>query len=54
MLVKGWLKAEWGVSEHNRKARFYRLTPEGRKQLEQEAAEFDRMVRAIQLVMRTA
>lgn len=54
MMVKGWLKAEWGVSENNRKARFYNLTPAGRKQLEQEAAEFDRMVRAIQLVMRTA
>src|SRR5881398_2999989 len=54
MLVKGWLSAEWGVSENNRKARFYRLTPAGRKQLDQEAAEFDRMVRAIQLVMRTA
>ena len=54
MMVKGWLAAEWGISENNRKARFYRLTPAGRKQLEQEAAEFDRMVRAIQLVMRTA
>ena len=54
MLVKGWLAAEWGVSENNRKARFYRLTPAGRAQLDQEAAEFDRMVRAIQLVMRTA
>ena len=54
MMVKGWLAAEWGVSENNRKARFYRLTPAGRKQLDQEAAEFDRMVRAIQLVMRTA
>jgi PadR family transcriptional regulator len=54
MLVKGWLKAEWGTSENNRKARFYRLTPEGRKQLEHEAEEFDRLVRAIQLVMRTA
>src|ERR1044072_6545089 len=43
MMVKGWLDAEWGVSENNRKARFYRLTPEGRKQLEQEGAEFDRM-----------
>src|SRR5215470_17586831 len=53
MLVKGWLKAEWGVSENNRRARFYRLTPEGRKQLEKEADEFNRMVRAIQLVMRT-
>ena len=54
MLVKGWLKAEWGTSENNRRARFYRLTPEGRKQLEKEASAFDRMVRAIQLVMRPA
>jgi transcriptional regulator len=54
MLVKGWLAAEWGISENNRKARFYRLTPEGRKQLALEASEFDRMVRAIQLVMRSA
>jgi len=54
MLVKGWLASEWGVSENHRKARFYRLTPEGRKQLDKEAGEFDRMVRAIQLVMRTA
>src|SRR5580658_4595260 len=54
MLVKGWLAAEWGISENNRKARFYRLTPEGRKQLTQEADEFDRLVRAIQLVMRSA
>jgi len=41
MLVKGWLAAEWGISENNRKARFYRLTPDGRKQLAQEANEFD-------------
>jgi len=54
MLVKGWLASEWGVSENNRKARFYRLTPEGRQQLDKEAGEFDRLVRAIQLVMRTA
>jgi transcriptional regulator len=54
MLVKGWLTSEWGVSENHRKARFYRLTPEGRKQLDKEAGEFDRLVRAIQLVMRTA
>jgi transcriptional regulator len=53
MMVKGWLKADWGVSENNRKARFYRLTPAGRQQLEQESRDFDRMVRAIQLVMRT-
>src|SRR4051794_2035897 len=54
MLVKGWVKAEWGISENNRKARFYQLTADGRKQLEQEAEDFDRLVRAIQLVMRTA
>ena len=54
MLVKGWLAAEWGISENIRKARFYRLTPEGRKRLDAEASEFDRLIRAIQLVMRTA
>jgi len=54
MLVKGWLAAEWGISENNRKARFYRLTAEGRKQLNAEAKEFDKLVRAIQMVMRTA
>jgi|SRR5947209_20371410 len=54
MLVKGWLEAEWGVSENNRRARFYRLTAEGRKQLHSEAREFDRLVKSIQLVMRTA
>lgn len=53
MLVKGWLKAEWGISETKRKARFYRLTPAGRKRLEAETEEFNQMVRAIQLVMRT-
>lgn len=53
MLVRGWLTAEWGTSEHNRRARFYRLTPEGRKQLALETEEFDRLVKAIQLVMRT-
>jgi DNA-binding PadR family transcriptional regulator len=54
MLVKGWLVAEWGTSENNRKARFYRLSEEGRAQLEQESAEFDRLVAAIQLVLREA
>ena len=53
MLVKGWLTAEWGVSENNRRARFYRLTPAGRRRLNQESHAFSRMVRAIQLVMRT-
>lgn len=54
MLLKGWLKAEWGISENNRKARFYRLTAEGRTQLERETGDFEKLVQAIQLVMRTA
>ena len=53
MLVKGWLAAEWGISENNRRARFYRLTVAGRKQLDAEANEFEKLVRSIQLVMRT-
>jgi len=54
MLVKGWLKAEWGTSENNRRARFYRLTAQGRQQLERETKGFDKLVLAIQRVMRTA
>ena len=54
MLVKGWLVAEWGISENNRKARFYRLTPEGRKQLARETESFDHLVTAIQRVLRMA
>jgi PadR family transcriptional regulator PadR len=52
MLLKGWVKAEWSISEYNRKARFYSLTPEGQQQLNKESEEFERMVRSIQLVMR--
>jgi transcriptional regulator len=54
MLLKGWLKAEWGYTETNRKARFYKLTPDGRKQLAQETEQFDRLVDAIRLVLKTA
>lgn len=54
MLLKGWVQAEWGVTDNNRKARFYQLTAAGRKQLETESSAFDKMVRAIQLVMRTS
>ena len=54
MLVKGWLKSEWGTSETNRKARFYRLTAEGRKQLAAEEGGFNRLVDAIRLVMKKA
>ncbi len=54
MLVKGWLRAEWGTSETNRKARFYELTKEGHKRLAAEATEFNKLITAIQLVMKTA
>lgn len=54
MLVKGWLRSEWGISENNRKARFYRLTSLGRKQLKKESEAFDQLMRSIQLVMRNA
>ena len=53
MLVKGWVAAEWGISENNRRARFYRLTTQGRKQLAAETQEFETLVRTIHLVMRT-
>ena len=51
---QGWITADWGVSENNRRARFYRLTPAGRKRLEQERADWERLSAAISLVMRTA
>jgi PadR family transcriptional regulator PadR len=54
MLLKGWLRAEWGISETNRKARFYHLTEEGRQRLTAEAGEFNKLVDAIQMVMKTA
>jgi transcriptional regulator len=54
MLMKGWLKAEWGETQNNRRARFYRLTPTGKKRLEADSSAFNKMIRAIQLVMRTS
>ncbi len=54
MLIKGWLKAEWGVSDSGRRARFYQLTPEGRKQLNTERKDFERMIEAITEVLETA
>jgi PadR family transcriptional regulator, regulatory protein PadR len=51
LLLNGWAKAEWGLSEANRRARYYTVTPAGRKQLAGERAEFDRMVGAIQRVL---
>jgi transcriptional regulator len=54
LLLNGWVKAEWGASDNNRRARFYTLTAAGRKQLAAESAEFDRMITAIRKVMTCA
>lgn len=54
ILLKGWASAEWGISETNRKVRFYRLTLAGQKQLEAELHDYDRVTQAIQAVLRTA
>ena len=51
---QGWLTAVWGMSETNRRARFYKLTAAGKRRLEQERADWDRLSAAISLVMRTA
>jgi PadR family transcriptional regulator PadR len=51
LALKGWVKAEWGQSENNRRARFYKLTPAGRRQLKQEVADFERILEAIMRVM---
>ena len=51
LLFNGWVKAEWGTSENNRRARYYTLTARGRKQLTAEHAEFNRMVGVIQQVL---
>ena len=54
MLLKGWVRAEWGVSETNRKVRFYRLTAVGRKQLQSEMNDFDRVMQGIRAVLSKA
>ncbi len=51
LLLNGWVKAEWGVSDNNRRARFYTLTAAGRKRLGTEREEFERLVVAIQRVL---
>ncbi len=51
LLLNGWVKAEWGASENNRRARFYSLTAAGRKQLASECEEFHLMITAIQKVL---
>ena len=54
MLIKGWVKAKWGVTVGNRRARYYRLTPLGRRQLEVEVSQFNRVVQAIMRAIQTA
>jgi transcriptional regulator len=49
---RGWVDSYWDTSENNRRARYYRLTPKGRRQLLAETEQWDRLVRAIGLVMR--
>ncbi len=51
MEKRGWIRSEWGSSELNRKARYYRLTPKGRDQLESQAVGWERLVRAMSLVL---
>ena len=52
--VRGLLKAEWGASDNNRRAKFYRLTAAGRRALDQESAFWDRVATAVTRVMQTA
>src|SRR4051812_8916029 len=51
LLLNGWVKAEWGTSENNRRARYYTLTAAGRKRLGVERRDFDRLIVAIQRVL---
>jgi transcriptional regulator len=53
LLLNGWVKAEWGASENNRRARYYTVTATGRKRLGAEREEFERLVVAIQRVLQT-
>ena len=53
MLIKGWVTAEWGVTAGNRRARYYRLTAAGRKQLSIELTQFERVIGAITRVIQT-
>src|SRR2546421_10690609 len=51
LLLKGWVKAEWGASENNRRARYYTLTAAGRKQLAVERHDFEHLILAIHKVL---
>ena len=52
--LRGLLRSEWGASENNRRAKYYRLTALGRRELERESADWDRVASAVSRVMRTA
>ena len=52
MEERGWIRSEWGMSETNRKAKYYRLTGEGRSQLEAQTSGWERLVDAVTLVLR--
>ena len=54
LALKGWVKSEWGPSENNRRARYYQLTPAGRKQLKREIDDFERVLEAILRVVQPA
>ena len=54
MLIKGWVAAEWGVTVGNRRARYYHMTPSGRRQLDAELAKYKRVSDAIFRVMENA
>ena len=54
MLIKGWVTAKWGTTAGNRRARYYKLTAAGRKQLEAELSQFERVMGAIARVIQTA
>jgi transcriptional regulator len=54
LAARGWVESEWGVSENNRKARYYALTPAGRRQLRTQTAEWERYVAAVARVLRPA
>jgi transcriptional regulator len=54
LVAQGWVSSEWGVSENNRNARYYTLTRSGRKQLASERAQWDRLSRGVNLILRGA
>jgi len=54
MLIKGWITGEWGKTEEKRRARYYRLTAEGRRHLAEELARYDRVAKAIARILQPA